>query len=167
MTAATQAVLAIDQGTTNSKAVLVDRRSSVVATEAAPVSVTHPRPAWVEQDAEQIWSSVVAAVGGCLRQAPDVRVVGVALSTQRESVVGWSRSTGRPVAPVLGWQDARTAERWAGLIADAPPIVRERTGLRVDAMFSAPKINWLLSHLSGHPSTMSASARSTPGWSGG
>ena len=144
-------VLAIDQGTTNSKAILVDADGAVLGADAAPVSVTHPRPGWVEQDADQIWSSVVAAVGGCLRGVPDARVVAVALSTQRESVVGWSRGTGRPIAPVLGWQDARTAERWAGLIADAPPMVRRRTGLRVDAMFSAPKINWLLTNLGGHP----------------
>jgi glycerol kinase len=143
------AILAIDQGTTNSKAILVDADGGVLGAAATPVSVDHPRPGWVEQDAEQIWSSVVAAVGGCLDGAPDARVVAVALSTQRESVVGWSRSTGRPVSPVLGWQDARTAERWAGLIADAPPMVRRRTGLRVDAMFSAPKINWLLTHLAG------------------
>jgi glycerol kinase len=145
------AILAIDQGTTNSKAVLVNADGGVLGANAAPVSVAHPRPGWVEQDADQIWSSVLAAVVGCLAGTPDAWVVAVALSTQRESVVGWSRSTGRSVSPVLGWQDARTAERWAGLIADAPPMVRRRTGLRVDAMFSAPKINWLLTHLSGQP----------------
>lgn len=76
-----------------------------------------------------------------------VDLVGIALSTQRESVVGWSRSTGRPVAPVIGWQDVRTSDWCSQLPAGVDKLVRSRTGLRVDAMFSAPKLNWLLSLL--------------------
>ena len=75
-------------------------------------------------------------------------IVGVALSTQRESVLAWHRSTGQPIGPVLGWQDQRTAD-WCSTIdnADAAALVSARTGLRIDAMFSAPKIRWLLTHL--------------------
>ena len=136
-----QAVLAIDQGTTNSKAALVRADGTVLATGSAPVALSTPRPGWVEQDADDLWQSVLRAVGSCLRA--DVDVVGIALSTQRESVVGFTRS-GQPVGPVLGWQDVRTSS-WCGqLPAAVDELVRRRTGLRVDAMFSAPKMHWLL-----------------------
>ncbi|MDX2971143.1 FGGY family carbohydrate kinase [Kribbella solani] len=136
-----QAVLAIDQGTTNSKAVLVDADGNVLGTGSAPVGLSTPRPGWVEQDAEDLWQSVLLAIAGCVRS--NVEIVGLALSTQRESVVGWDRS-GTPVGPVLGWQDARTAEWCRQLPASVDDLVRRRTGLRVDAMFSAPKLRWLL-----------------------
>src|SRR5690242_17231348 len=87
----TRAVLAIDQGTTNSKAVLVSPDGSVLAVGSAGVRVDHPAPGWVEQDAEQIWSSVVDAVADALSAARGCDVAGVALSTQRESVLAWRR----------------------------------------------------------------------------
>ena len=141
-------ILAIDQGTTNSKALLVDAAGRVVARGSSPVGISSARPGWVEQDAERIWSSVLEAVAECVRAAPDPRIAGVALSTQRESVVGWRADTGEPVGPVLGWQDLRTAD-WCvdGVTDDARQLVQRRTGLRVDAMFSAPKMRWLLDHL--------------------
>ncbi|WUJ74251.1 FGGY family carbohydrate kinase [Kribbella soli] len=139
-----QAVLAIDQGTTNSKAVLVAPDGSVLATGSAPVGLSTPRPGWVEQDAEDLWQSVLRAIATCL-SAPTSAfdLAGIALSTQRESVVGWSRSD-EPVGPVLGWQDTRTAAWCAQLPSAVDDLVRQRTGLRVDAMFSAPKMRWLL-----------------------
>ncbi|MGW7682540.1 FGGY family carbohydrate kinase [Kribbella sp. NPDC054772] len=140
-----QAVLAIDQGTTNSKAVLVGADGSVLATGSAPVGLSTPRPGWVEQDAEDLWQSVLRAISAC--RAPDIDVVGIALSTQRESVVGWDRS-GQPVGPVLGWQDVRTSEWCDQLPPSVDDLARRRTGLRVDAMFSAPKMRWLLDHSS-------------------
>ena len=147
--AATSLILAIDQGTTNTKAVLVDARGGVAAAGSAPVGVTSPRPGWVEQDARRIWNSVVAAVRNCLAAlgAP-APIAGVALSTQRESVVAWRASTGAPIGPVIGWQDRRTAA-WCAETVDAAArhVVQRQTGLRVDAMFSAPKLRWLLDHL--------------------
>jgi glycerol kinase len=113
----------------------------VLATGSAPVALSTPRPGWVEQDAEDLWQSVLRAVGSCL--GADVEIVGIALTTQRESVVGFT-SSGRPVGPVLGWQDVRTSS-WCGQLPSAvDELVRRRTGLRVDAMFSAPKMHWLL-----------------------
>ena len=141
-------ILAIDQGTTNTKAALVTVDGQMVGVGTAPVGVTSPQPGWVEQDALRIWSSVLEAVGSCLRSADPAQVVGIALSTQRESVVGWRASTGEPVGPVIGWQDRRTAPWCADVIDDpARAMVHRRTGLRVDAMFSAPKFRWLLDHL--------------------
>jgi glycerol kinase len=141
-------VLAIDQGTTNSKAVLVDEEGRVVAGGAAPVGISSPRPGWVEQDADRIWSSVLEAVAGCLEGAADADVAGVALSTQRESVVGWRAGTGSAVGPVIGWQDRRTTAWCDEVVGELDRrLVRDRTGLRVDPMFSAPKMRWLLDHL--------------------
>jgi glycerol kinase len=146
--ARTAAVLAIDQGTTNSKAVLVSADGRVLATGAAPVGVSTARPGWIEQDPELIWSSVCDAVAACLRAAPEADIAGVALSTQRESVVGWLAATGDPLGPSIGWQDRRTAD-WCAEVFGEPEhrLVRERTGLRIDPMFSAPKMRWLLDHL--------------------
>jgi glycerol kinase len=141
-------VLAIDQGTTNTKAVLVDPATGgVVASASRPVGIAFPAPGWVEQDAEQLWQATLAAVLACLAARPDAKPAAIAISNQRESVVAWSRTTGRPVGPVLGWQDARTAA-WCAELAAATPgaaeLVRERTGLSLDPMFSAPKMRRLL-----------------------
>lgn len=145
-------VLSIDQGTTNSKAVLVDDDGSVLSVGSASVGVSHPRAGWVEQDPELLWTSVLSAIQQCLTRVDPVTVdlAGIALSTQRESVVAWHRRTGEPLGPVVGWQDVRTAEwcrRHTGPAED--DLVRSRTGLRVDAMFSAPKISWLLREQAG------------------
>lgn len=149
-----QAVLAVDQGTTNSKAALVTPDGHVLATASAPVGLSTPRPGWVEQDAEDLWQSVLTAITNCLTSAA-VEVVAIALSTQRESVVGWNRS-GEPVGPVLGWQDVRTAEWCAQLPSSVDDLVRRRTGLRVDAMFSAPKMRWLLNQSDAYVGTVDA-----------
>jgi glycerol kinase len=87
-------ILAIDQGTTNSKAALIGPDGRFVSGGSAPVGISSPRPGWVEQDANRIWTSVLEAMGACLEGVPDAEIVGVALSTQRESVVGWRASTG-------------------------------------------------------------------------
>ncbi len=140
-------ILSIDQGTTNTKAILVTADGGVVAAGSAPVGVTSPHPGWVEQDADRIWTSVIEAVGACL-SGEDVRIVGIALSTQRETVVSWRSSTGEPLGPVIGWQDRRSADWCAeALDVDARRLVQERTALRVDPMFSAPKMTWVLNHL--------------------
>ena len=145
-------ILSIDQGTTNSKAIGVTEAGQVVGYGAAPVGLASPHPGWIEQDAEEIWSSVLAAVAACRESAPDAALAGVTISNQRESVVGWRRSTGEPIGPVIGWQDRRTAS-WCTRLAtpEADDRVRARTGLRIDAMFSGPKFRWLLDHLEGVP----------------
>lgn len=138
-------ILTIDQGTTSTKALLVEPETgAIVGRGTAQVGIAYPRPGWVEQDATDIWSSVESAVAQCL--AGDAGpVTAVAISNQRESVVAWRASTGEPVGPVLGWQDSRTSARCTELAgwADA---VRERTGLPLDPMYSAPKMQWLTAH---------------------
>ncbi len=132
------AVLAIDQGSGSTKALLVDAHGRVVARGAADVTTTHPRPGWVQQDANHLWDTVQAAVAAALAQAPGVVVSAIGLSTQRESLVVWDRRTGDPLAPVLTWQDRRSSaliERFVPVADD----VRRLSGLPLDPMFSALK----------------------------
>jgi glycerol kinase len=104
-------LLAIDQGTSATKCVLVDDRGRIVAKAAAALGERYPQPGWVEQDAAEIWTSVREAVQACLAQAGGVRVAAVGLSTQRESALVWDRQTGQAITPVLSWQDQRTVAR--------------------------------------------------------
>jgi glycerol kinase len=141
-------ILAIDQGTTNSKAALISPDGRFGSAGSASVGISSPHPGWVEQDADRIWTSVLEATAACLERAPDAEIAGIALSTQRESVVGWRADTGELLGPVIGWQDRRTAT-WCGeTFTDLDRRqVRDRSGLRIDPMFSAPKMRWLLDHL--------------------
>lgn len=134
----TRAVLAIDQGTGSTKALLLDVHGHVIARGAAEVHTEHPQPGWVQQDATHLWQTVQAAVAVALAQVPDVEVAAIGLSTQRESLVVWSRSSGQPLAPVLTWQDRRSAVLLPRFAADAVAI-REISGLPLDPMFSALK----------------------------
>src|SRR4051812_11654323 len=123
-------LLAIDQGTSATKAVLVDAGAGIVSRGAARVGQAHPAPGWVEQSAEEIWDSVGGAVASCLAAHDPRRVAAIGLSTQRESLVLWERASGAPVGPLLSWQDRRTAADCARLRADGVgDIVRTRSGL--------------------------------------
>ncbi|MGC5016198.1 FGGY family carbohydrate kinase [Streptosporangium sp. DT93] len=138
-------VLAVDQGTGSTKALLVDGDGRIVSRGSAPVSESRPLPGWVEQSAEEIWESVRRAVADCVDPALAPRVAGIGLSDQRESLVLWERRTGRPVGPLLSWQDRRTAGRCRALAATgAGPAVRAASGMPLDPMFSALKARWLL-----------------------
>ncbi|WP_060887985.1 FGGY family carbohydrate kinase [Streptomyces caniscabiei] len=141
-------LLAVDQGTSATKALLIDGAGSVVGSASVPISAAHPHPGWVEQSAEEIWRSATRAVEACLagRDGLDgAQVVGIGVSSQRESCLLWDRATGQPLGPVLGWQDRRTAPACARLLAEGRgPLVRTTTGLPLDPMFSALKAQWLL-----------------------
>jgi len=141
-------VLAIDQGTSATKGILVDAEGRIVAKAAAPLGEAYPQPGWVEQDVEAIWTSVRTAVAQCLAQRADARVVAVGLSTQRESALVWERDGARPLSPLLSWQDQRTNALRERIAADGvADLVRERSGLPLDPMFSALKIRWLLDRI--------------------
>src|SRR3954452_19292566 len=133
-------ILAIDQGTSATKAVLVDAAGAIVARGSAPVALSTPRPGWVEQDANEIWASVQAAVAACVT---DQHVAAVGLSTQRESLLLWDRATGRPLGPMLSWQDQRTVADCARLQEYSDQVLA-LSGLYLDPMFSATKARWLL-----------------------
>jgi len=138
-------ILAIDQGTSSTKALLVDASGAVVARGSGPLGLVHPRPGWVEQDADEIWSSVTTAVADCLAGRDVAAIVAVGISNQRESIVMWDRATGAPLSPVLSWQDQRTAALIDAMRSDdVEAMVRDRSGLPLDPMFSAAKAKWLL-----------------------
>lgn len=139
------AILAIDEGTTNAKAVLVARSGDILATGTAPVPIAHPRPGWVEQDATDIWRATLAAVSDCRAKAPATPVAALGISNQRESILIWDRRTGEPLGPVLSWQCRRTADACAALrAAGHEPAVIAETGLPIDPMFPPTKAAWLL-----------------------
>ena len=112
-----------------------------------PIGIKFPAPGHVEQDADELWSETLAAAAECLQGSEGLEPIAVAISNQRESVVCWSRASGAPLGPVLGWQDARTAQWCADLAArrpDSADLVRTRSGLSLDPMFSAPKFRAVL-----------------------
>jgi glycerol kinase len=138
-------VLAVDQGTSSTKCLLLDGRGAIVAGSTVPLGIRYPRPGWVEQDPDEIVASVLAAAQQCLEGVAPGRVAAIGLSTQRESALLWDTATGRPVGPMLGWQDQRSAEVCAQLReAGHAEQVRELSGLPLDPMFSAAKVRWLL-----------------------
>jgi glycerol kinase len=143
-------LLAIDQGTTNTKAVLVGTDGRPVFVASAPVSVTHPRSDWVEQDPMMLWASVEQAVAECVKAAGEQPIAAVGIANQRETVVAWDRATGEPVAPAVVWQCRRSAEICARLEkSGAGEMIRARTGLGIDPLFSGSKMSWLLENVSG------------------
>jgi glycerol kinase len=141
-------ILAIDQGTSSTKCLLVDDRGAIVKSGSAPLGESHPKHGWVEQAANEIWASIQRAVAACLDGQPASDVIAVGFSTQRESALVWDRRSGTPLSPVLSWQDQRTAPICDALrAAGAARLVRERSGLPIDPMFSAAKAKWLLDEL--------------------
>jgi glycerol kinase len=143
-------ILAIDQGTTNTKVLLVDSRSNIIAQASRTVHVSYPQPAWVQQDANDIWYSVRDAIDDCLAAVPDPNVGAIAITNQRESVTAWERSNGQPAGPVIVWQCRRTAEFCAALRTQGlDPLLAQRSGLALDPLFSASKLRWLFDHIPG------------------
>ncbi len=142
---AESAVLAIDQGTTSTRAVVYDARGRALGSAARELTQHYPQPGWVEHDPEEIWQSVAAVVPRALEAAGagPAQLAGVGLTNQRETVVVWERATGRPVARAIVWQDRRTAAFCRERKADEPWL-HERTGLVLDPYFSGTKLRWLL-----------------------
>jgi glycerol kinase len=138
-------ILAVDQGTTGTTCLVVDRHLRPVGRASCELPQRYPRPGWVEHDPEAIWASVGEATARALAAAGarpgDLH--GIGLTNQRETAIAWDRRSGRPLAPAIVWQDRRTAEACAALPAG---LIRERTGLVPDPYFSATKWRWLLDH---------------------
>jgi glycerol kinase len=138
-------LLAIDQGTSNTKALLVDRAGAILARDTRALARSYPHPGWVEQDPRAILESVQEALDSVMHHAGGRRPAALAISNQRESVLLWERRTGRPLGPCVLWQCRRTEAFCAALRARGnEPLVQERTGLPVDPLFSASKARWLL-----------------------
>lgn len=145
-------ILAIDQGTTSSRAILFDRDGHIHGTAQQEFKQIFPHPGWVEHDANEIWSSQLAVAQQVLRDhhltAHDVAAIGI--TNQRETTVLWDKKTGEPVANAIVWQDRRTANLCDALRADGKgPLVQEKTGLIIDGYFSGTKLSWLLDNVAG------------------
>lgn len=145
-------ILALDQGTTSSRAIVFDSNSRIVAVGQREFPQIFPRSGWVEHDPEIIWKTQLATARQALRQAnltaSDIAAIGI--TNQRETTVVWDRDTGNPIANAIVWQDRRTADFCDALKKDkADRLIRRLTGLELDAYFSATKINWLLKHTNG------------------
>lgn len=144
-------ILAIDQGTTGSRAIVYDRSGRCAASAYEEFPQHFPQPGWVEHDPRQIWRSVHRCIDRVLQSVPARSIAAVGITNQRETTVVWDRVTGTPVYNAIVWQCRRTAGRCDQLRRD--PVVRKlvpgRTGLPLDAYFSATKIEWILKHVPG------------------
>jgi glycerol kinase len=143
-------ILSLDEGTTSARAALYNERGERLALRATPFDCIYPHPGWVEQDAEAIFEAQLGAARAVLEEAgvaaKDVAACGI--TNQRETTVVWDRKTGKPISPAIVWQCRRTAE-YCGELAKSPygALIAKKTGLVVDAYFSASKIRWILEHV--------------------
>jgi len=145
-------ILALDQGTTSSRALLIDHDGLVKGVAQKEFPQVYPSPGWVEHDAQEIWSSQAAVAAEVLARAgaspEDIAAIGI--TNQRETTVIWERKTGKPIANAIVWQDRRTTEFCQKLKSEGlEPLVQQKTGLLLDPYFSASKIRWLLDHVPG------------------
>ncbi|OUR78656.1 glycerol kinase [Alphaproteobacteria bacterium 46_93_T64] len=145
-------ILAIDQGTTSSRAILFDKSTKIVATGQQEFEQHFPASGWVEHDPADIWTTTLATCKQALRDANttinDVAAIGI--TNQRETTIIWDRDTGKPIHNAIVWQDRRTSDFCAHLKASGlEPLFKEKTGLLLDPYFSGTKINWLLENVEG------------------
>jgi len=142
-------VLALDQGTTGSRAIVYDRRGRAVASAYEEFPQHFPQPGWVEHDPDEIWRSVERTIQKALRTVPGTAIAAVGLTNQRETTFVWDRRTGRPVHNAIVWQCRRTADRCRRLSRERgrAALIRRKTGLPIDAYFSATKLEWILKSL--------------------
>ncbi|MFC6335570.1 glycerol kinase GlpK [Pseudomonas sp. CCM 7891] len=147
MNETTPLILAIDEGTSNTKAVLVNELGQVIARGSRPLSISHPQAGFSEQDPLLIWLNTLAAIDECLAQV-DRPITALAISNQRESVVAWDRHTGEPLSPCISWQCRRSTTLCTQLHEQGhEAIILAKTGLALDPMFSAGKLRWILDNL--------------------
>ena len=145
-------ILALDQGTTSSRAIVFSHRGNIVAMAQKEFRQIFPRPGWVEHDPMEIWTTQLAVAKQALRQAgltaKDIAAIGI--TNQRETAMVWDRQTGKPVGNAIVWQDRRTAAACDRLKSRGlTQMIRHRTGLVIDAYFSATKLQWMLNHVPG------------------
>ena len=141
-------ILALDQGTTSSRAMVFDQRAHIVAAAQREFIQHFPQPGWVEHDAEEIWATQLAVAQQALANIADVKIAAIGITNQRETTVLWDRITHRAVAAAIVWQDRRTASFCDELkAAGHEKMIREKTGLVIDAYFSGTKLKWLLDNV--------------------
>ncbi len=147
-----KAILSLDQGTTSSRAILFDRQGRILATSQKEFRQIYPRPGWVEHDPAEIWASQLEVAKDVLRRAglSPREIAGIGITNQRETTVVWDRNTGKPVYNAIVWQCRRTAPECERLKRNGwQTRIQSKTGLVIDAYFSATKIQWILEQVPG------------------
>ena len=143
-----QFIMSLDQGTTSSRAIIFNRHGETISVAQKPFTQHFPTPGWVEHDAKEIWGSQIAVLTEALAksglEAKDIAAIGV--TNQRETTVVWDRATGEPVCNAIVWQDRRTA-KYCDSLHDKRDWIRGKTGLIIDAYFSATKVKWILDNV--------------------
>lgn len=145
-------IMAIDQGTTSTRAILFDKSGHIVSSANKEITQIYPKPGWVEHNANEIWLSVLAVIAQCLvhQDIKAEQVAAIGITNQRETTVVWDRQTGLPIYNAVVWQSRQTQAICDQLIsAGHESVFREKTGLRIDAYFSGTKVKWLLDHVPG------------------
>jgi glycerol kinase len=142
------AILALDQGTTSSRAIVFDRSAHILAAAQREFTQHFPHAGWVEHDADEIWATQLTVAQQALAKIPEATIAAIGITNQRETTVLWDRATRRPVAAAIVWQDRRTASYCDELkAAGHEQMIREKTGLVIDAYFSGTKLKWLLDNV--------------------
>lgn len=148
----TKYIMAIDQGTTSSRAILFNHDSEIVASAQKEFTQYFPNPGWVEHDANEIWLSVLAVMAECVQNAhiDPGQVESIGITNQRETTIVWNKETNLPICHAIVWQSRQTADICDDLISRGlDDTFRNKTGLRIDPYFSATKIRWMLDHVPG------------------
>jgi glycerol kinase len=145
-------ILALDQGTTSSRAIVFDHNGRPVASAQKEFTQFYPKPGWVEHDPEEIWSTQIGVAIEAIAKAglEGINIAAIGITNQRETTVVWNRKTGKPVHNAIVWQDRRTADYCDQLKSEGKSrIILEKTGLIIDAYFSATKVRWILDNVKG------------------
>ena len=145
-------VLAIDQGTTSTRAILFNKKGEIVHTSQREFTQYFPEPGWVEHDANEIWVTTLAVIAGVLIESDTkpTEIHSIGITNQRETTVVWDKNTGLPVYHALVWQSRQTSDIANQILADGyEELVKSKTGLRVDAYFSGTKVRWILDNVEG------------------
>jgi len=145
-------ILALDQGTTSSRSMVFDKQGNIISVAQKEFKQIFPQPGWVEHDAEEIWSTQFGTMAAAMARA-DIKmkqIAGIGITNQRETTVVWERKTGKPICNAIVWQDRRTAAFCDELkAANLSELIKQKTGLVIDAYFSASKLKWILDHVPG------------------
>ena len=147
-----QYILALDQGTTSSRSMMFDKQGNIISVAQKEFKQIFPQPGWVEHDANEIWSTQFGTMAEAVAKAniTMAQVAGIGITNQRETTVVWERSTGKPIYNAIVWQDRRTSSYCDELKkAGYSKTIQEKTGLIIDAYFSATKLKWILDNVEG------------------
>lgn len=141
-------ILSIDQGTTNTKAVLIDQDGTLIARSSAPLTTSYPKPGWVEQSADDIWQSVKSVINEIARAHGADQIDALAIANQRETWVCWDAMSSKPIMPAIVWQCRRNADACADLVAAGhAPTIEQATGLGINPLFPASKFGWVMQNV--------------------